>query len=261
MSQVAYINPKFSRLPLSAMTVAPATRDRNDDHRYSIPIGSHPEPVLPPPMVDNQACYYTFPRHPSDPKMKCQLPNLNTVLSRIQVQQRLPLPQPSFPSEYSRISPNGPIVPVSTNTATARSTPIMGPMNTMGYKPLGTPGSSSSSSISSPSIQSKLEVLSPIVLPTVQATVEQRKANAAILGRRSRKSSLNRKYQCAMCGKFFTTSGHLARHNRIHTGIKNHVCPFKGCNARFSRQDNCMQHYKTHLNGKKSRKRSKFPEL
>ncbi|KAK9325911.1 hypothetical protein V1517DRAFT_252887 [Lipomyces orientalis] len=33
---------------------------------------------------------------------------------------------------------------------------------------------------------------------------------------------------------------------RIHTGEKNYVCPEKGCGARFSRQDNCMQHYRTH---------------
>ncbi|GMG39880.1 unnamed protein product [Ambrosiozyma monospora] len=65
-----------------------------------------------------------------------------------------------------------------------------------------------------------------------------------------------RKYRCKTCGKSFTTSGHLARHNRIHTGVKNHICPFEGCGARFSRQDNCMQHYKTHLH-KKGRKRAK----
>ncbi|KAF8252226.1 hypothetical protein K440DRAFT_503509, partial [Wilcoxina mikolae CBS 423.85] len=48
------------------------------------------------------------------------------------------------------------------------------------------------------------------------------------------------------CGKSFTTSGHLARHTRIHTGEKNYVCPEAGCAARFSRQDNCMQHFRTH---------------
>ncbi|SCU80330.1 LADA_0B06612g1_1 [Lachancea dasiensis] len=56
-----------------------------------------------------------------------------------------------------------------------------------------------------------------------------------------------RKYVCKTCQKGFTTSGHLARHNRIHTGEKNHVCPFEGCGQRFSRHDNCVQHHKTHL--------------
>ncbi|KAI5855774.1 hypothetical protein BZA05DRAFT_333293 [Tricharina praecox] len=58
----------------------------------------------------------------------------------------------------------------------------------------------------------------------------------------------SRRYTCH-CGKSFTTSGHLARHTRIHTGEKNYVCPDAGCAARFSRQDNCMQHYRTHQSG------------
>lgn len=49
-----------------------------------------------------------------------------------------------------------------------------------------------------------------------------------------------RRYECATCGKTFTTSGHVARHNRIHTGEKNFHCPEPGCSQRFSRQDNCM---------------------
>jgi len=57
-----------------------------------------------------------------------------------------------------------------------------------------------------------------------------------------------RRYACH-CGKSFTTSGHLARHTRIHTGEKNYVCPEAGCAARFSRQDNCMQHFRTHQGG------------
>jgi hypothetical protein len=62
-----------------------------------------------------------------------------------------------------------------------------------------------------------------------------------------------RRYTCH-CGKSFTTSGHLARHTRIHTGEKNYVCPEVGCAARFSRQDNCMQHYRTHQSGSGSKR-------
>lgn len=58
---------------------------------------------------------------------------------------------------------------------------------------------------------------------------------------------------CKICSRSFTTSGHLARHNRIHTGERKHICPWPTCSARFARQDNCMQHYKTHTNGKSKR--------
>lgn len=56
-----------------------------------------------------------------------------------------------------------------------------------------------------------------------------------------------RKYICKVCSKGFTTSGHLARHNRIHTGEKKHHCSYPGCYLKFSRHDNCVQHYRTHF--------------
>ncbi|ODQ64697.1 hypothetical protein NADFUDRAFT_52324 [Nadsonia fulvescens var. elongata DSM 6958] len=59
-------------------------------------------------------------------------------------------------------------------------------------------------------------------------------------------ASPKKRYPC-FCGRTFSTSGHLTRHARIHTGEKNHICPFDNCEARFSRHDNCMQHYRTHL--------------
>ncbi|OBA21220.1 hypothetical protein METBIDRAFT_18877, partial [Metschnikowia bicuspidata var. bicuspidata NRRL YB-4993] len=62
-----------------------------------------------------------------------------------------------------------------------------------------------------------------------------------------------RSHTCKSCGRSFTTLGHLARHNRIHTGERNHKCPFPRCTARFARQDNCTQHYRIHLNGKSRR--------
>lgn len=70
-----------------------------------------------------------------------------------------------------------------------------------------------------------------------------------------RKKKTSKTYTCH-CNRSFTTSGHLARHMRIHTGEKNYTCPYAGCFARFSRQDNCMQHYRTHL-GSNTRPRTK----
>lgn len=60
-------------------------------------------------------------------------------------------------------------------------------------------------------------------------------------------STKQRKFLCKICSMAFTTSGHLTRHNKIHTGEKNFVCPQKNCGQRFSRHDNCLQHYRTHL--------------
>ncbi|KAH8999150.1 hypothetical protein EDB92DRAFT_1790264, partial [Lactarius akahatsu] len=60
-------------------------------------------------------------------------------------------------------------------------------------------------------------------------------------------SSNKKKHVCHVCQKAFTTSGHLSRHARIHTGERNHKCPFPGCDTRCSRQDNLQQHYRIHL--------------
>jgi zinc-finger protein CreA/MIG len=59
--------------------------------------------------------------------------------------------------------------------------------------------------------------------------------------------SARKRHICPTCDRSFTTSGHLARHSRVHTGEKNHKCPFPGCETRCSRQDNLQQHYRIHL--------------
>ncbi|CEL54961.1 hypothetical protein RSOLAG1IB_07453 [Rhizoctonia solani AG-1 IB] len=37
------------------------------------------------------------------------------------------------------------------------------------------------------------------------------------------------------------------RHFHMHTGERNHKCPYPGCTARCSRADNLQQHYQTHF--------------
>ncbi|EOR00374.1 Transcriptional regulator NRG1 [Wallemia ichthyophaga EXF-994] len=61
------------------------------------------------------------------------------------------------------------------------------------------------------------------------------------------KSPIRKLYTCKTCHKSFTTSGHLSRHQRTHTGERAYGCPWPGCSTRCSRQDNLQQHYRTHL--------------
>ncbi|KZO90498.1 hypothetical protein CALVIDRAFT_391695 [Calocera viscosa TUFC12733] len=56
-----------------------------------------------------------------------------------------------------------------------------------------------------------------------------------------------RKYPCKVCERVFTTSGHLSRHMKVHTGERKYVCPFPGCDVKCNRSDNLLQHYRVHL--------------
>jgi len=56
-----------------------------------------------------------------------------------------------------------------------------------------------------------------------------------------------RKFACPVCTNSFTTSGHLTRHNKIHSGDKPFLCPFEGCGKKTARQDSMTQHYRMHL--------------
>jgi uncharacterized Zn-finger protein len=159
------------------------------------------------------------------------LPSLNFVLSKIQSTQTTPLPLP-LNTNNSLLSNNS-----------FNLTPITSSEN------LNTQSSVSSVSPPSPSLSSSPSSSTPLSL---LASKNSSTSNSSSF---TPPSPTNRKYKCKICDKGFTTSGHLARHHRIHTGVKNHICPFEGCNSRFSRQDNCMQHYKTHLKSKKGKKK------
>ncbi|KAG9050530.1 transcriptional repressor [Tulasnella sp. UAMH 9824] len=83
---------------------------------------------------------------------------------------------------------------------------------------------------------------SPIAPPPIQTASDMVDAE-----------KVKKKHVCPTCSRPFTTSGHLARHLRVHTGERNHKCPFPGCETRCSRQDNLQQHYRIHLSPRSRR--------
>ncbi|CAI1912861.1 hypothetical protein SEUBUCD646_0D02780 [Saccharomyces eubayanus] len=92
------------------------------------------------------------------------------------------------------------------------------------------------------------------IQPDVYSSARIKKSTKAVMKLKPTKAhstGQRTRHFCKICSTGFTTSGHLSRHNRIHTGEKNHICPHEGCGQRFSRHDNCNQHYRTHANKKK----------
>ncbi|KAJ7440518.1 hypothetical protein B0H11DRAFT_2099419, partial [Mycena galericulata] len=72
--------------------------------------------------------------------------------------------------------------------------------------------------------------------------------------KRKARSTTRKHHICSVCERGFSTTGHLARHTRVHTGERNHKCPFPGCETKCSRQDNLQQHYRIHLSPGSRRK-------
>ncbi|KAJ7264046.1 hypothetical protein B0H12DRAFT_1102699 [Mycena haematopus] len=69
-----------------------------------------------------------------------------------------------------------------------------------------------------------------------------------------------RRHVCPHCGQACSTRSHLARHSRIHTGLKEYKCDYPGCEKRSSRLDNLRAHQRVHSGLQKS-KGSAHPSL
>ncbi|KAL7751839.1 transcriptional repressor [Sorochytrium milnesiophthora] len=69
------------------------------------------------------------------------------------------------------------------------------------------------------------------------------------------KNAKKKRFVCSYdgCNRAFGSSGHLNRHEKtVHMKEKPFECPLPDCQARFSRNDNRWQHYRTHFAPRRS---------
>lgn len=237
-----------------------------NDHQYQNIHQHHP---LLPSLFPNESiisrsnCDVLLLNHPTQKqythlqRSSCpSLPSLNLVLNRIQSNSTSLLPLPSTSPTPTPTPIPTPHSAASLSSMSASAAPVSR-MIAKNYSDVAINGSQRNNSITSlsSSNSSTNNTLNPTNINPSINTNTNTNTNINTNGNEFLTSPTARKYRCKICDKGFTTSGHLARHHRIHTGVKNHICPFEGCNSRFSRQDNCMQHYKTHLKSKNGRKK------
>ncbi|KAF8425904.1 hypothetical protein EV426DRAFT_710372 [Tirmania nivea] len=69
-------------------------------------------------------------------------------------------------------------------------------------------------------------------------------------GRPSCGDSSMKAFPCTVCEKKFARRSDLARHERIHTGIRPHICDWPGCNKQFIQRSALTVHGRVHTGEK-----------
>jgi uncharacterized Zn-finger protein len=75
-------------------------------------------------------------------------------------------------------------------------------------------------------------------------TVEKRKPKVKTRRIVSKKSNLNREFECKFCGKFFTTRIIMKQHEVIHDDTRNLKCDY--CGNRFRNRCHLKEHLLIH---------------
>ncbi|KAJ1650682.1 transcriptional repressor [Dispira simplex] len=213
--------------------------------------------VCPTPPPEHLAFPSLRHHQPCDPQ-HLRLPSLASVASAL-ASERHHLTPPATPigtvmSGYNPSLPHqpnsmylGPLTPCPTAPSSPRA------MDSVKVEPLAGPSTGANGMYSEKDMVKVTHT--PPKSPAaamIPSTLNSNSSNNESVARSTPSADPKRKHHCTWegCGRSFTTSGHLSRHHRVHTGEKNFPCSFPGCTSRFSRQDNMMQHLRTHTNNR-----------